>query len=104
MSVVLKTNNKRKEERVTLFSIDGVAYDVPKRPRPSIGLKYLWNLKVKGQQMAEAELLGDMLGEEGFKALAGFEDLTQEDMDAVLAAVEQLALGEKEESKKSKKG
>jgi hypothetical protein len=96
MTVELKSKPNKVEKRVPLFTIDGTEYTVPAKPRPNIGLKYLWDLKIKGEEIAKADLLAAMLGEDGFAALSNFEDLTADDLEAVMKAVEDIALGEPE--------
>ena len=80
-------------ERIELFSINGKAYHVPKRPGPNVALGYLRDIRRYGQEVAIAGLLEAMLGREGMDALADYDDLTENELDAVMRAVEQHVLG-----------
>jgi hypothetical protein len=87
-----------KEDRVTVFSIDGTDYTVPARPRPNIAVRFLWRQKEAGVMQAASELLESMLGTEGFKALSEYDDLTDEQFSQVLAIVQKVALGSLEKA------
>lgn len=81
------------QERIELFSINGRSYSIPKRPGPNVALRYLRDVRRHGREHALAGILEAMLGTEGMDALADYDDLTDEDMDAVMAAVERHVLG-----------
>lgn len=86
------------EEMVDLFSIDGVVYQIPSKPRVNVALRYLWHAKQHGEDKAAAELLEALLGEKGFKALIEYDDLTPDDFTNILKAAQQVTLGALEES------
>lgn len=81
------------QERVTLFAIGETEYSVPAKPRVNVALRYLRNVRKIGPVLAESALLEDLLGEDGYEALCGFEDLTPENMQAISEAANKLALG-----------
>jgi hypothetical protein len=80
-------------EMVDLFTIDEVTYQIPAKPNVNIALKYLRVLKRQGELVATSGLLEDLLGEEGFEALTNYEDLTEEDFEAVMTAAQKVTMG-----------
>ncbi len=91
--VVLSTKTEVDESRKTLFSIDGVDYTIPARPRPNLALKFMWQTKTIGEDEAGINLLIAMLGEEGFKALSEYEQLTTEQFVQVMTIAQDVAMG-----------
>ena len=94
--VVIKTRSD--EERaadgvITLFSIDDVDYTIPKRPRVNLAFKYLGNLKSMGEAEANAQLLTDLVGEEGFTALTECEDVTPEQFGRIMSGAAKMTMG-----------
>lgn len=92
------------DERVELFSIpqpDGTmrAIYVPKAIGPNVALQYLRDVRRNGQQYAIAGMMDKLLGPEGMDALADYDDLTEEDLEAVMAAVQKHVLGPLERGK-----
>jgi hypothetical protein len=90
-------------EMTVLFTIDDVDYSVPTHTAPNMSLKYLWLLKKEGAAAANFYMLTVLLGEEGYEALMNYDDLSQEDYDAVLAAANKIMLG-KDEAPKDQPG
>lgn len=76
-----------------LFSIDGVTYQIPAKPRVNIALKYLWHARQYGEDRAAAELLESLLGPKGFQALVEYDDLKPEQFMSILAAAQTVTLG-----------
>jgi hypothetical protein len=100
----LSTKTKKKDvEYVDLFEIDDVMYQVPKKPSPTIGLRFLSIMKHEGAEEAAYYMLTTMLGEEGYEALMNYEDLEQEQYDFVLQAAIRIATGKTENPKVSGK-
>jgi len=96
----LSTKTKKKTvEYVDLFEIDDVTYQVPRRPSPTVGLKFLHIMKHEGQEEAAYYMLTTMLGQEGYDALMNYEDLSQEQYDFVLTAAIRIATGKTENPK-----
>lgn len=85
--------------RIVLFSIDGREYDIPAKPRANIALKYLWEVKQRGQEVAAATLLEELIGAEGFQALMEYDDLTQDQLKTVMEAAQKVVLGNAEAPK-----
>lgn len=100
MTVALTTpTDQGPAESVELFSIDGVAYSIPSKPRVNIALKYLWHAKQYGEDRAAAELLEALLGQSGFEALVNYDALSPEEFTAILEAATKHTLGALEEVK-----
>lgn len=91
--VVLSTKSDVDESRKVLFSIDGVDYTIPARPRPNLALKFMWQTKTLGEDEAGINLLIAMLGEEGFEALSNYEQLTTEQFVQVMTIAQDVAMG-----------
>lgn len=81
------------DERVPLFVIDDVTYTVPAKPRVNLALKFMWQAKTLGQDTAAMNILEDLLGTEGFQALMEYDDLTQQDLEAVIGRATKLLMG-----------
>lgn len=85
--------------RVDLFRLDGRTYTIPDRTRANVGLKYLWLEKEKGTGPAEQWLLEELLGEDGYKALMGYDELEPEDLERIMLVAQEVVLGSLEEGK-----
>ena len=96
--VVLVTGSAPEAPSVELFSLDGVSYTIPAKPRVNLALRYLWHAKQYGEDRAAAELLESLLGAEGFEALVNYDDLTTEQFDAIMAAATKYTLGALEDT------
>lgn len=93
-----KTTDSSAEERVELFSLNGTVYTIPAKPRVHLALRYLFHAKRHGVDQAAAELLESLIGPEGFEALTNYEDLTPEELQAVMDAAQAVTLGALEEA------
>lgn len=92
--VELTTNaDQTTPELKHLFSIDGTPYYIDARPRPNIGLKQLWLLKTKGEEIAQTETLIAMIGEEGFQALMNYDGLKAEELEQIFKIANDTAFG-----------
>jgi hypothetical protein len=80
-------------ERVPVFSIDGKAYTMPAEVKPHVGLRYLWMLKQDGADYAGAWLMEQVLGADGFKALAEYEPLTKQQFEDIQVIIRNHTLG-----------
>ncbi len=80
-------------EEIELFSIDGVAYTIPAKPRVNVALKYLWHVRQYGEDRAAAELMESLLGAKGFQALVEYDDLEPEQFAQILTLAQQHVLG-----------
>lgn len=80
-------------ETIPMFYIDDIAYTVPANPRPTIGLRYLRDLRQVGQEVAVANLFEAMLGQEGYDALLGVDNLSTEELELLTAQVIRITFG-----------
>ncbi len=80
-------------ETLVLFSLNGRDYTVPKRVGPNVALRYLRDIRRHGQEHAIAGLMEALLGAEAMDALADYDDLTEEDLESVMKAVQTHVLG-----------
>lgn len=80
-------------ERIDVFSLDGVTYSIPAQQNASFALRYLQYVKEHGEDAAAAYLMELMLGEEGYAALASYENLTDTQLLTVFQACLETALG-----------
>lgn len=80
-------------EMVDLFQLNGRMYQIQKKPRLNIALKFLKMRREKGEMDAAAELLPDMIGEEAFSALAEYEGLKPEMLQQVAMAAAKVTMG-----------
>jgi len=87
-------------ETVVLFSLDGKDYYVPAKIGPNVAMAYMRDIRRRGLEYARAGILERMIGKEGLDALADFEGLTEENLEAVMKAVDRHVLGPLEKSGK----
>ncbi|MEV8439185.1 hypothetical protein AB0425_17560 [Actinosynnema sp. NPDC051121] len=80
-------------EMAHLFSIDGVPYFVPRNPPPAVALRFVRTAWQVGMELALAELLDRMLGEEAYEALASCDAMTPEQLAAIMQHLRQLSMG-----------
>lgn len=90
-------HQERSDEMVTLFILDGEEYKVPAEPPGNLALQILAIARDKGEVIASAYALEEMLGTEGFDALQNYPDLTGPQLDAVIELAGRHALGDLEE-------
>ncbi|MGW2371659.1 hypothetical protein [Kitasatospora sp. NPDC001683] len=89
----LTTTPQVDEERVPLFYIDDVEYTIPARPRMNIALQYMHLAKDSGDAVAADFLLGSLLGEEGYRALREYDQLTPEQFQQITAIATRQTMG-----------
>jgi len=96
--VRLVTGSAPPAPNVELFSLDGVSYTIPAKPRVNLALRYLWHSKQYGDDRAAAELLESLLGAEGFEALMNYDDLTGDQFEAIMRVATRYTLGALEDT------
>jgi len=89
----LKTRDQAEQERVPLFYIDDVEYTIPKRPRMNVGLQFLHLSRDQDDSAAMDYLLAKLLGEDGYRALREYDDLTAEQFQQITEIASRLTLG-----------
>ena len=78
-----------------LFSVDGVAYEIPVKFGPGIGLIYL-DLIDQGRDVALGAILKTVIGEDGWKALlklAAKNRITGPQFKAIITKVQERTMG-----------
>jgi hypothetical protein len=78
-------------ERVVIFSIDGVDYDMPKVQRADIALMFV-KLGEENASDAAMYLLKETIGAEGAEALSNVVGLDTKEFDGVMTRVQAIAL------------
>lgn len=91
-----KEGEQAEPEMVTLFKLDGKEYGIPAKPKPVIALRYLNDVRKSGQDVAAANILATLLGEEAWETLVGYDDLTGEQFQSILATVHEILAGSME--------
>lgn len=86
------------EDTVVLFELDGREYRVPSRPRAVVALRYLRAVRTGGTEAGAAQLLTDLIGQDGFDALCEYEDLQPAQLKSIMEAAQRLSLGAVEEA------
>lgn len=88
------TDEQRASVRPTvpLFELDGHEFRVPAQPSAAILLRFMRDARVN-ELAASANLLEELLGREGFDALANHEALTGPQLQAIIQAASALMMG-----------
>lgn len=84
---------------VVLFKIGDTEYRIPEKPNANVALKYLKDVRDKGEDFAAANLLATLLGEDGFNDLAEYDELTDTQFEAVMKAAQKHVLGAMEKTR-----
>ena len=103
MSLDFKSDKNKEVEQVEIFSIEGVPYSIPNKVKVNLQLKYLRELKLNGELQATYLLLETLLSPEGYEALMNYDDLTDEDFEAVVKVAQEVVFGAETEGKAQKK-
>lgn len=82
-----------------LFRIGETMYQVPAKPKVNVALRYLKNVREQGPDLAAAELMVEMLGEDGFNALAEYDDLTADQFEQIQKLLQEHVLGAMEKNR-----
>ncbi|MFJ9771239.1 hypothetical protein ACIRVF_08340 [Kitasatospora sp. NPDC101157] len=89
----LTTTPQVDEQRVPLFYIDDVEYTIPARPRMNVALQYMHVAKDQGDAVAADFLLSSLLGEEGYRALREYDQLTPEQFQHITDIATRQTMG-----------
>ena len=98
--IVLGASKKSSGKRLHIFTLNGVEYTIPEELSPRVFLKYMWD-KRSGSEFADMDLLVAVLGEDAYKALMNYEDLTKEEWEQITEIIKEYAAGTLEESAKN---
>jgi hypothetical protein len=80
-------------EMVDLFQLNGRMYQIAKKPKVNVALKFLKLIREKNELEAAAMMLPEMIGDEAFGALADYDDLTPEILNQVAMAAAKVTMG-----------
>ncbi|MGC5562813.1 hypothetical protein ACPYPG_08220 [Streptomyces sp. FR-108] len=87
-------------EKVTLFILDDIEYQIPKKVDPRVGLDYAEALtEGVDPQVGQLRVLKELLGDDAYAVLRDREKVSAEEFEAVVDLVGRLALGGSESSK-----
>jgi len=90
---VYQTAEEIPDDRVLLFTADGLRYTVTKEIQPNVVFRYFRNLRKLGDTEALAHLLHDVLGEDVMDVLAENTNLTKPEFQAVMRAAQKHTMG-----------
>lgn len=91
--VSLVSSPETKVVRVPAFRVNGVTYSIAVKPRVNAGLEYVHLARTRGSEIAIDYMLETLLGKDGYQALREFDDLTEEDLKAVVDAASRIMAG-----------
>ena len=94
---VYQTDEEIPEDRVLLFTADGLRYTVTREIQPNVVFRYFRNLRKLGDNEALAHLLHDVLGEDVMDVLAENTNLTKPEFRAVMKAAQKHTMGAAQE-------
>jgi hypothetical protein len=80
-------------DMVPIFAIGDTRYYAPINPRASVELKFLWMVRHEGEAQANAFLLEELVGPDGFMALMNYDALTPGDLERIFAALREAVEG-----------
>lgn len=86
-------------ERVPLFSIDDTEYTIPKNVDMTVALRYLDTVAEKGTEVGIVGLFKELVGEQAWQALLGFKGMDPAELNQLLEAVTEHAMGAIEAAK-----
>lgn len=111
---LVQSQGTQDEERVLLFTMERPLRDpdpdtgrmvevqeftIPKRQRPAVGLRFIYETKILGEQVATANLLSNAMGEEAFLTLCTHDELTVEQFERIQRIVLKYTMGDVEVGK-----
>jgi len=85
--------NPPQDERIPAFSINGTTYSIATRPKVNAALKYTNLARTRGSEIAIDFMLETLLGKAGYQALIDFDDLTEDNLTAVITAASKIMAG-----------
>lgn len=89
----IDTSEEVEEKREPFFYIDEVEYTIPVKVPANVVVQYFKDVKEKGAEYAVACAMEDMLGEDAMTALAETDEITDEQMQKIMAVIETKLLG-----------
>ena len=111
---LVQSSGDKEEERILLFTmerplqepdpdtgrtVEVQEFTIPKRQRPAVGLRFIYETKILGEQVATANLLSNAMGEEAFLTLCTHDELTVEQFERIQRIVLKYTMGDVEVGK-----
>lgn len=91
--VTKRPEDREPIEHVVLFSLDDRDFTIPKKFPVNLGLRVIRTMRRRGEAIAMAELLEEVIGEDAYEALVNYPDITNDDIARLMQIVNDLALG-----------
>lgn len=95
--IKIDTKTPVSDERIPVFSIDGVEYSMPKEINGHFAMQVLDQIRREGSEATTAFVLQECLGGRGYRALMDCPTLTTADLKAVVKIITDHVLGVVEE-------
>lgn len=89
------------EDRVTIAYVDDYPITMPKVMPPNVALKVMRTSRKRGDEIAMAEMLEEVIGDEAYLRLANHRGLTDGNLADLLLVVQKVAMGALEVPKAS---
>lgn len=84
---------------IPLFYLGDTEYRIPEKPEANVALRYLRDARTRGEDIAAANLLIALVGEDAFDALCDYPGLAEEQLEAVMKAAQKHVMGGLEKSR-----
>lgn len=97
--ISLRTAEPTEDDRVDLFAVNGTTYQISTKPKINTALKYMHLARTQGSDVAVGYMLETLIGADGYQALMEFDDLTQDDLETIIAAASKIMAGAVEDPK-----
>lgn len=81
-------------ERIDVFAIDDTTYTIPKEIDASALLRFLDDSAQVGENAAMANLMRELISDDGYEALLNFKGLKPKQLKELLDSVEEYAMGQ----------
>lgn len=91
--VRITTKPKTGTDRVVLFYLDDIPYSAPAKVSQGMTLEYLRLARTDGSNAAAQRMLERILGAEAYARVEQSDDIGEEELDQILAAVTSLLVG-----------
>lgn len=86
---------------VEVFRLNGKPYYVDRTRGAGVAMRFLKEIKTKGENVAVATMLVEMLGDEAYDALANFPGVTNKHLAQVVMTINKILLGDEESGPKA---
>ena len=87
------TDEPVEEERVTIAYLDEQPITMPAHMPPNVALKVMRTSRRRGDEVAMAEMLEEVIGPDSYERLANFRGLTDDNLVDLMTVVTKVAMG-----------